>query len=71
MRAHIAICCKVFCYLQRVRHRLAAQEHRMGPDRIRRALGDLQISILHETNGSRTFGLPGAESPGGSTGRWG
>ena len=32
----------------------------MSPDRIRQALNDLQISILHETEGSRTFGLPGA-----------
>ena len=34
----------------------------MSPDRIRRALNDLQISILHDARGSRTFGLPSADS---------
>ncbi len=62
MRAHIAICCMALCCLQHVRHRLAVQGRRMSPDRIRRALNDLQVSILHDTKGSRTFGLPGAAS---------
>lgn len=54
----IPICC-----LRHVRHRLAVQGHRMGPHRIRRALDDMQISIVHETRGSRAFGPPGAALP--------
>ena len=58
VRAHIAICYMAFCCLQQVRYRLAAQGHRMSANRIRRALNDLEISILHETDGPRKFGLP-------------
>ena len=62
VRAHIAICYMAFCCLQHVRHRLAAHGDRMSPDRIRRALNDLQIGILHDARRSRTFGLPSAVS---------
>ena len=62
VRAHIAIRYMAFRCLQHARHRLAAQGHRMGPDRIRRALNGLRIGILHETRGSRTFGPPSAAS---------
>ena len=62
VRAHIAICYMAFCCLQHVRHRLAAHGDRMSPDRIRRALNDLQIGILHDARRSRTFGLPSAAS---------
>ena len=54
VRAHIAICYMAFCCLQHVRHRLAAHGDRMSPDRIRRALNDLQIGILHDARRSRT-----------------
>jgi len=60
--AQIAIRYMAFRCLQHVRHRLAAQGHRMGPDRIRRTPNGLLTSILHETKGSRRFGLPGAAS---------
>ncbi len=62
VRAHIAICYMAFCCLQHLRQRLAVQGHRMSPDRIRRALNGLQISILYETKGPRKFGLPSAAS---------
>ncbi len=62
VRAHIAICYMAFCCLQHLRQRLAVQGHRMSPDRIRRALNGLQISILYETTGPRKFGLPSAAS---------
>ena len=55
IRAHIAICYMAFCCLQHLRQRLKIQGHPMSPDRIRRALNDLQISILTETGGDRTF----------------
>ena len=64
IRALIAICYMAFCCLQHLRHRLSAPGHRMSPDRIRRVLNELEISVLHERNGERKFGMPNA-----STGR--
>ena len=58
VRAHIAICYMAFCCLQHLRHRLKARGQRMSPDRIRRALNELEISILYETGGKRKFGMP-------------
>ena len=60
IRAHIAICYMAFCCLQHLRHRLAARGHRMSPDRIRRALNELEISVLCERSGVRKFGMPSA-----------
>ena len=47
-----------FCCLQHLRHRLQARGQRMSPDRIRRALNEMEISILYETGGKRKFGMP-------------
>ncbi len=62
VRAHIAVCYMAFCCLQHLRHRLAIRGYRMSPDRIRRALNELQTSILYEKSGQRKFGLPCASS---------
>ncbi len=62
VQAHIAICYMAFCCLQHLRYRLEVQGQRMSPDRMRRALNALQISILYDTKGSRRFGLPSASS---------
>ncbi len=63
VQAHIAICYMAFCCLQHLRYRLEVQQgQRMSPDRIRRALNALQISMLYDTNSSRRFGLPSAAS---------
>ncbi len=62
VRAHIAICYMAFCCLQHLRHRLAIQGYRMSPERIRRALNELQISILYEKSGPRKVGLPSSAS---------
>ena len=60
IRAHVAICYMAFCCLQHLRHRLAARGWRMSADRIRRALGELEISILYEKTGGRKFAMPSA-----------
>ncbi len=60
IRAHVAICYMAFCCLQHLRHRLAARGWRMSADRIRRALGELEISILYEKTGDRKFAMPSA-----------
>ena len=49
-----------FCCLQNVRQGLAVQGHRMSSDRIRLALNDLQIGVLHDARRSRKLGLPSA-----------
>lgn len=63
VRAHVAICYMAFCCLQHVRQRLAVQGHPMSPDRIRRALNELQISILYTPKNAKKFALPSAASP--------
>ncbi len=56
-----------------LRYRLEVQGQRMSPNRMRRALNALQISIPYDTKGSSKFGLPAPRQPmpGRSTTRWG
>ena len=63
IRAHIAICYMAFCCLQHLRRRLAARGHPMSPDRIRRALNELQFSVLSGKGGRGKYGLPHAAAP--------
>ena len=63
IRAHIAICYMAFCCLQHLRRRLAARGHPMSPDRIRRALNELQFSVLSGKGGRGKYGLPHAAPP--------
>ncbi len=58
IRAHIAICYMAFCCVRHLRYRLAARGVPLSPARIQDAPDALQVSLLHETNGTRRFGLP-------------
>ena len=63
IRAHIAICYMAFCCLQHLRRRLEARGNPMSPDRIRRALAELQFSVLSGKGGRGKYGLPHAAPP--------
>ena len=63
IRARTAICYMAFCCLQHLRRRLEARGHPMSPDRIRRALNELQFSVLSGKGGRGKYGLPHAAPP--------
>ncbi len=58
VQAHIAICYMAFCCMQHLCHRLTALGNAMDPDRIRRALANLQIGIVSHRASWRKFGMP-------------
>ena len=58
IKAHLAICYMAFCCVQHLRYHLKARGHGMSTDRIQRALQGLQISILYDSSGQGTYGMP-------------
>jgi len=57
IRAHIAICFMAFSCVRCLEYRTALQYEKLSPERIRRALIQVQVSILRHSNGNR-YAIP-------------